>query len=70
MLTAAQSNGHGFTLLRRKPRLWAGEEGEERVLLRSRADKATAKQNRASERFRPTGKPVGLHHHATEADRG
>ena len=39
-----------------------------RVLLRSRADKATAKQNMASERFRPTGskrghgcQPVGLH---------
>ena len=45
-----------------------GEEGEARVLLRSRADKATAKQNTASERFRPTGvqegatgMPVGLH---------
>jgi len=45
-----------------------GEEGEARVLLRSRADKATAKQNTASERFRPrgaqegaTGLPVGLH---------
>ncbi len=45
-----------------------GEKGEARVLLRSRADKATAKQNTASERFRPTGVqegttglPVGLH---------
>ena len=45
-----------------------GEEGEVRVLLRSRADKATAKQNTASERLRPTGVqegttglPVGLH---------
>ena len=45
-----------------------GEEGEGRVLLRSRADKATAKQNTASERLRPTGvqegatgMPVGLH---------
>jgi len=50
-----------------------GEEGEARVLLRSRADKATAKQNtarlceanaslrrsRASERFRPTGVQEG-----------
>ena len=49
--------------------LLGGEEGEVRVLLRSRADKATAKQNmarlceanasrrrsRASERLRPTG---------------
>ena len=35
-----------------------GEEGEVRVLLRSRAGKATAKQNTmASERFRPTGGP-------------
>ena len=45
-----------------------GEEGEARVLLRSRADKATAKQNTASQRFRPTGlqegvtgMPMGLH---------
>ena len=52
---------------RRAPPL-GGEEGEARVLLRSRADKATAKQNMASERFRPTGVqegatglPVGLH---------
>ena len=44
------------------------EKGEVRVLLRSRADQATAKQNVASERFRPTGVlksdtglPVELH---------
>jgi len=37
-----------------------------RVLLRSRADKATAKQNIASERFRPTGVPEG----ATGSARG
>ena len=40
---------------------FGGKRGEARVLLRSRADKATAKQNTASERLRPTGKPVGLH---------
>ena len=45
-----------------------GEKGEARVLLRSRADKATAKQNTASEQLRPTGTqggamglPVELH---------